>query len=369
MFELIVAWSLFTFVLGKGVESVTHAVKGTTPPRTQERIAKHNAHSATDPVNPPSTGGSGDGRSTQAASHARRGQDSAALGYVGRLWEDHWILQAQKHADRWPDKATKARRKAAEKAANRDATWEEVQQWARRRWDERRAQQDTRGSEPPAPVVDQAEQDELDAEIAERVRRQQTPPGGAEDEGAADPPGDDPLPDPSVDEAHRDADVARRYAQHLREELDAENAEPQDQDPAAPGPGRSADPEGGRVIAFPTPETSPAVEGGADTEGAQMEQQAEVLGLGGCTRLTEQLVRIYQSNAQALDTRIKYMQDSGVGSDIMAAFGQVHDLTEQLAEAAERALQSCQRMQGVREAFEAVPDSGDKDFVAPETTR
>ncbi|MGW8527029.1 hypothetical protein [Nocardiopsis sp. NPDC055824] len=126
MFELVFAWTVFTLVLGKSAEAVTHAWKGTAPPSHLRKMARIRA---------------------AEAKSLRGGEPAgAARAWARTVWADSWEAATERHKERWPTKAAKK----AEYARTRWAAWDETEEELGRRWDAR-ARARREGSEGEGP--------------------------------------------------------------------------------------------------------------------------------------------------------------------------------------------------------------------------
>ncbi|MFE0270464.1 hypothetical protein ACFWZ7_24795 [Nocardiopsis alba] len=119
MFELFVAWTIFTAVLGKSTEAAIHAWKGTTPPGHAERMARIRAREAKAARRP------------EAPSEGFR-------GWARLIWVDAWNAAAERHRERWPDKAEKM----AASARQRWTWWDGVEAESAQRWEARRRERE-----------------------------------------------------------------------------------------------------------------------------------------------------------------------------------------------------------------------------------
>ncbi|MEU0493748.1 hypothetical protein ABZ249_31360 [Nocardiopsis sp. NPDC006139] len=115
MFELVFAWAVFTIALGKGTEAVVHAWKGTVPPGHAKRMARIREREA-------------------KAARRDLARTEGFRGWARLIWVDSWNAAAERHRERWPDKAEKK----AEYARRRWAWWDGVQDDAENRWEQRR---------------------------------------------------------------------------------------------------------------------------------------------------------------------------------------------------------------------------------------
>ncbi len=125
MFELLFAWTVFTVVLGKSAEALTHAWKGTVPPGHARRMARIREREA-------------------KAARADLKPSTGFRGWARTVWADSWNAATERHRERWPHKAAKK----AEYARRRWAWWDGVEEEAGRRWEKRRAARDASSTDP-----------------------------------------------------------------------------------------------------------------------------------------------------------------------------------------------------------------------------
>ncbi|MFE1400339.1 hypothetical protein ACFW53_20600 [Nocardiopsis dassonvillei] len=336
MFELVFAWTVFTLVMGKSAEAVTHAWKGTAPPGHQRRMARIRA---------------------REAAGARRGiEPPNGFGRWARtVWADSWNAATERHKERWPAKAAKKR----ERARARWEWWDHVEDEAGQRWEKRRAARDSDGDAPaeePETGPEEAPESETVAPDPEPepVEHPRT------ERGQADP--EDGMPSTTrglitlqrLSEANlavkqRDA----RAAKAAREAPKGASPIPPDTPDSAPKtPGQGAD--GG--VRGPRTPGHPSVSGGGatipTTEGDDM--PGEVMNLSGATRFTRALHKSYAASSERLEEVLAWLHGQNITE------GRLHDkfaailaaTTDTLA-LVEKAQHSCEEQLRVRDAVEA----------------
>jgi len=301
MFELLFAWTVFTLVLGKSAEAVTHAWKGTAPPGHLRRMARI--------------------RAREAAAHRRDLKPSEGFrGWARTVWADSWNAAAERHKERWPQKAEKK----LQRARQRWAWWDHVEDEAGRRWDKRRAERDAaspkepqepgaQGGGPTGEGEGRGEEDAPPSQGSEPKERPETP-DRAGDGGSSDSPD---APDSTPETAGEGQDEGVR-------------------DPRTPG--------------------QPPVSGGAsatDSDGGS-DDMAEVMNLSGCTKFTRALNKTYSDSTQTLEEILAWLHSQNITSGrLHDRFSEILNATVYVNDLTEKALEACEAQLRVRDAIEA----------------
>lgn len=363
MFELVFAWTVFTLVLGKSAEAVTHAWKGTAPPGHQRRMARIRA---------------------REAAGARRGIEppSGFSRWARTVWADSWNAATERHKERWPAKAAKKRARARE----RWEWWDHVEDEAGQRWEKRRAARDSDGDAPaeepetdPEPEsVEHPRADSEEAPESETVAPDPEPEPVVHprtERGQADPEDDMPSTTRGLITLQRlsEANLAVKQRE-AREEKAAREARrraflntPDTPDSAPETPGQGPD---GGVRGTRTPGQGPVSGGGATiptgptTEGSD-DMPGEVMNLSGATRFTRALHKSYSASSERLEEVLAWLHGQNITE------GRLHDkfaailaaTTDTLA-LVEKAQHSCEEQLRVRDAVEAAgADALSKDAL------
>jgi hypothetical protein len=351
MFELVFAWTIFTLVVGKSAEAVTHAWKGTAPPGHQRRMARIRARETRD---------------------ARRGIEppNGFNRWARTVWADSWNEATERHRERWPAKAAKKRARARE----RWEWWDHVEDEAGQRWEKRRAARDSDGDAP-------AEEPETGPEEAPESETDTPDP---EPEPVEHPPAERATTDPEdgMPSTTRGLITLQRLSEanlaakqrEAREEKAAREA-PKGTSPVPPDTPDSAPktpvqgPNGG-VRGTRTPGHPPVSGGGATiptgptTEGSD-DMPGEVMNLSGATRFTRALHKSYSASAGRLEDVLAWLEAQNITE------GRLHDkfaailaaTTDTLA-LVEKAQERCEEQLRVRDAVEAAgSDALSKDTL------
>lgn len=311
MFELLFAWAIFTAVLGKSAEAVTHAWKGTAPPGHLRKMARIRA---------------------KEAAGLRQGQQPAgpARTWARTVWGDVWNEATERHAERWPTKAAKKR----EYARRRWAWWDGVEEESGRRWDERRARRS-------AGDPDEAEPAEEPATDSDK----KTAKKDAEEAKDAEEPASTSL---GLADLQRLSE-ANLAARQRRKRGAGSPSDTPDSTPKTPGQGTNGGVRGGR-----TPGQVPVSGADAMTTTEGSDGMAEVMNLSGATKFTRALNKSYNSSVQQLEEVMAWLHSQNIHSgNLHDRFQAILRTTADTAEMTEQALKTCEDQLKVRDAIEA----------------
>lgn len=350
MFELLFAWAIFTAVLGKSAEAVTHAWKGTAPPGHLRKMARI--------------------RAKEAAS-LREGQQPAgpARTWARTVWGDAWNAATERHAERWPAKSAKK----AEYARQRWSWWDGVEEESGRRWDERRARRQTEKAPDPG-----ADPKGSKADREERAQGRAGEQTGRERFGAWESPDryglllpweeltdaerelwrleNDTDPERRADEAGRRGHLSglrdrarQRWTQASKKEKGG-GGSPSDTPDSTPKPPGQGTNEG--VRAPRTPGQVPVSGAGTTTEGS--DDMAEVMNLSGATKFTRALNKSYNASVQQLEEVMAWLHSQNIrDGNLHDRFQAILRTTADTAEMTKQALSTCEDQLKVRDAIEA----------------
>ena len=374
MFELLFAWTVFTVVLGKSAEALTHAWKGTVPPGHARRMARIREREA-------------------KAARADLKPSTGFRGWARTVWADSWNAATERHRERWPHKAAKK----AEYARRRWAWWDGVQGEAEQRWEQRRRERDrqaaARAWEQAARAREEAAKTRRQAEDARRHAAADTDDAG--DTGFTHPGpgpydlgGDRPR---SAEErvrqaedraarAERQAQAAAEFARRAQER--AEAAERDAERPTTtvtPDPAPQADPAEEEDIVdaeIVYPELVAAPPGGPATETVPVtvntneensdmsNDTTEAIGLDGALAFAQGVVNTSTANVDTTETVVAAMTNGKVGEAVVGRTQQLMEAMDAVKSIAEALQADLERMKGVQEQYDANPDAGDKEYVA-----
>ncbi|RKR98976.1 hypothetical protein DFP74_6697 [Nocardiopsis sp. Huas11] len=361
MFELFFAWAVFTAVLGKGTEAVIHAWKGTVPPSHLRRMARIRE------------------REAQAA-RADLKPSEGFRGWARTVWADSWNEATERHRERWPDKAAKKR----EAARARWAWWDDVEDEAGRRWDERRQARRT------ARDADPAQEEETDPrvrpgrymawETPERYGRRMAWEDLTDAERDLWRMENDRNPESRNDDAGERGRLSGQR-QRVREEhqrrsgpekaprgasgapWDATPIGPEEDSPDA----EIGDPETTEPDITTVPFTAT---GGTNQEDTQMSNETtEAIGLDGAKAFAKGVLETSVANINTTEAVVQAMENGRVGAAVVGYAQQLMDAMDQVKAAAEVLDAELQKMVSVQEQYDANPDAGDKDYVSTNAGR
>lgn len=406
MFELFFAWTVFTLVLGKSVEAVTHAWKGTVPPGHARRMARIREREA-------------------KAARKDLARTEGFRGWARLIWVDSWNAAAERHRERWPDKAARK----AEYARQRWAWWDGVQGEAEQRWEQRRRERERQASARAAEEAARAwAEAERAKEEAAKTRRQaedarrHAEASTSDDTVTGDPdqggffhrdedgstwytrPGPGPYDlrgdrprsaservRQAEDRARRAEETARAAAEFARRAQErADRAEREASRPTTtvtpepdPPPAEEEDIPDAEIV-YPELEAAPAA--GPDTTTApapkpnfttnnneesndMSNETTEAIGLDGALAFATGVVATSQANVDTTETVVAAMTNGKVGETVIGRTQQLMEAMDAVKTIAEQLQGDLERMKGVQEQYDANPDAGDKEYVATNSGR
>ncbi|WP_026117162.1 hypothetical protein [Nocardiopsis valliformis] len=373
MFELFFAWTVFTIVLGKSVEAVTHAWKGTTPPGHERRMARIRA---------------------REAKAARRdvAPTEGFRGWARLIWADSWNAAAERHRERWPDKVAKKRVRARQ----RWAWWDGVEDEAAERWEQRRRERERQEAARAHEEAARARQEAQRAQAeAERVRRQAQEDARRWAEQARRQAADSEELARERERARQAQERAERAERQARQAAEAarraqERAERAEREAARPTTTATPVPDPDPVeeedipdaeIVTPELEATPASETDTTTEPAPMpnftneesndmsDNTTEAIGLDGAIAFAQGVVATSNANVSTTETVVAAMENGRVGASVVGRTQQLMEAMDAVKTTAEALQADLERMKGVQEQYDANPDAGDKDYVATNSGR
>ena len=329
MFELLFAWAVFTAVLGKSAESVMHAWKGTVPPSHLRRMARIREREA-------------------KAARADVAPSEGFRGWARTVWVDSWNEATERHAERWPTKAAKKR----QAARARWAWWDDVEDKAGRRWDQRRADRNTKKAgtrymawETPERYGRRVAWEDLtDAERdLWRMENDRNPESRNDDAG----------------ERGRLSGLRRR----VREEYQRRPGP--DQAPKGAPPSDTPD-----TTTAPAPAPDLTTTNTSNKESSNMSNTTtEAIGLDGAIAFATGVVNTCTANVSTTETVVAAMENGRVGQAVVGRTQQLMEAMDAAKNIAEALQADLERMKGVQEQYDANPDAGDKDYVATNAGR
>ncbi|MFE3457405.1 hypothetical protein ACFXKD_07640 [Nocardiopsis aegyptia] len=405
MFELFFAWTVFTLVLGKSVEAVTHAWKGTVPPGQARRMARIRE---------------------REAKAARRdvARTEGFRGWARLVWSDSWNAAAERHRERWPDKAARK----AEYARQRWAWWDGVQDEADQRWEQRRRERERQSAARAAEEAARAWEETARAKAAAAKARRQAEDARRHTDTDADTTTGDPEeggffhrdedgttwythPGPGpydtgrprtaaervrqaeerAERAEREVRRAAEFARRAQERADqAQREAERPTTTATPEPDPTTDPAEEEdipdaEIVYPELEAAPAAGPETTTEPApkpgftttrnneesndMSNETTEVIGLDGALAFAEGVLETSTANMDTTEAVVAAMTNGKVGENVIGRAQQLMEAMDATKTVAEELKADLERMKGVQEQYDATPDAGDKEFVAANSGR
>ncbi|PRX92013.1 hypothetical protein [Allonocardiopsis opalescens] len=247
----------------------------------------------------------------------KQAKQGAMSGYLWTVWDTKW----QEMAEKYPERSAKARARREKRHAERREVWEHIK---------------AKASDALGP--------DGEAKAGEPAKRKQEE---AKPESAPAPT----TPEPAADDAQPKPESVPNADQNPTPKT--EPVWPKAS--AVPAHEQPTPPAGTNVLQF---RRNPTIEGDDMAD----PNATEVLGLQGATRYTRALHATAQKQQQKLEEQAAQMRQGGVGQAAILRFEQAAAEAEHFTALAAEAVELCEKQLVVRDAYEAAPNAGNKQW-------